>query len=143
MFSSCSRVKNHFDEDPRHAAITLQRSLGLQERGYDVSVAQETQLFSLLCPIFKLMKTALLQRLYCHIHDRNKYNALQVYSITQYNETFIFPASLPTNQLYKCKKKKDQRNGQKKVQVINRNSGMSLKKCLSLKALVVPCIAQV
>lgn len=39
------------------------------------------------------------------MHDRNKYNALQFYSITQYNETFIFPASLPTKQLYKCKKK--------------------------------------
>lgn len=60
------------------------------------------------------------------MHDRNKYNALQFYSITQYNETFVFPASLPTKQLYKCKKK-DQRNGQKKVQVIHRNSEMSLK----------------
>lgn len=36
MFSSCSRVKNHFDEDPRHAAIALRRSPRHRENGCDV-----------------------------------------------------------------------------------------------------------
>lgn len=39
VFSSCSRVKNHFDEDPRHAAIALQCSAGHAECGRDVGRA--------------------------------------------------------------------------------------------------------